>query len=68
VTGPRVNLSEKMWLDMARTVARRYGLFIVVKPDTYLLYRTAEGRNIFIGKRKAAKNLYELVKQTTGHK
>jgi hypothetical protein len=68
VTGARVHLSEKMWFDMARTVARRYGLFVVVKPDNYLLYRTAEGRNIFIGKRKHAKNLYELTKQTTGHK
>lgn len=62
-----MELSERMYYDMARDVAKRYGLFVVIKGD-YLLFRSAEGRNMFIGKRKKAKALYSFVKQVTGHK
>ena len=61
-------ISERMYYDMARDVAKRYGLFVVLKPDNYLLYRSTQEGNMFVGKRKKAKALYEYVKQVTGHK
>lgn len=61
-----MKFSEHFALKCARTLAKRFGLFVVVKPDALLVYREAEPRNIYIGKSKTANGAYDIVRKVTG--
>lgn len=53
-------------LAAARSMARRAGLFVVEKPDCFLLYREIKhGKNECVGRRRSAKDLFYLVRKST---
>lgn len=58
--------SDLTKLKHAKAIAKEHGLFVVELPGKYLLYREAEPRNQFVGKRKTIDALMSLVKTASG--
>lgn len=48
----------------ARQIAKSKGYIVVVKPFEFMLFRRAEPKNVFVGKRTTAKAMLKLVEQT----
>lgn len=55
--GPNTDLYE------ARQICRFKGYFIVVKPTEFLLFRKAEPKSVFVGKRSTATAMLALVRK-----
>lgn len=70
--------SDLTKLVHAKAAAKASGCFVVEKrqhdkhglplPSYYLLYREAEPRNVFVGKRSTVAGLVQLVNRATGAK
>lgn len=61
--------SDSTKLIHAKVTARESGYFIAERIDRgilhYLLYRVADPRNVFVGKRKSISGIVKLVKDVT---
>lgn len=55
-------------LKEAKAIAAAYGIFVVEKPGRFLLYRSSQPRNIYLGYRSAIADFRHFVEACAGNK